>query len=75
MNDFDRDNLEFFLHGDQEEFEAWMNEASTEDLDYALKLIRIAKSELIEQEYALYDDIPFVDDAKTYLKKFTKSEH
>jgi hypothetical protein len=72
MNDFDRDNLEFFLHGDQKEFEEWMEQASAEDLDYALKLIRIAKSELIEQHYELIDTVPFLDDAKALLKKFTK---
>ena len=72
MNDFDRDNLEFFLHGDQKEFEEWMEQASTEDLDYALKLIRIAKAELIEAHYEFMDDVPYVDDAKALLKKFTK---
>ena len=72
MNDFDRDNLEFFLHGDQKEFEDWMEQASTEDLDYALKLIRIAKSELVEAHYELIDTVPFLDDAKKLLKQFTK---
>lgn len=72
MNDFDRDNLEFFLHGDQKEFEEWMEQASSEDLDYALKLIRIARLELTEQEYAMYDDVPFTTDAKEVLKQFTK---
>lgn len=72
MNDFDRDNLEFFLHGDQKEFEAWMEQATTEDLDYALKLIRIAKTEMLEQHYDFIDEVPYVDDAKAVLKKFTK---
>ena len=72
MNDFDRDNLEFFLHGEQKEFEEWMEQASSEDLDYALKLIRIAKAEMLEQHYELIDTVPYVDDAKQLLKQFTK---
>lgn len=72
MNDFDRDNLEFFLHGDQKEFEEWMEQASTEDLDYALKLIRIAKAEMLEQHYELIDTVPHTHDAKQLLKQFTK---
>ena len=70
MNDFDKDNLEFFLHGDQKEFEEWMNQASSEELDYAIRLIRIAKLELAEQEYAMLDDVPYVTDAKEVLKRF-----
>ena len=72
MNDFDKDNLEFFLHGDQKEFEEWMNQASSEELDYAIRLIRIAKLELAEQEYAMLDEVPYVTDAKELLKRFTK---
>jgi hypothetical protein len=72
MNDFDRDNLEFFLHGDEKEFEEWMEQASSEDLDYALKLIRIAKAEVLEQHYEFIDAVPFLDDAKKLLKQFTK---
>lgn len=72
MNDFDRDNLEFFLHGDQKEFEEWIEQASPEDLDYAIKLIRMAKLELVEQEYAIYDDVPFTTDAQKILQQFRK---
>lgn len=72
MNDFDKDNLEFFLHGDEKEFEEWMEQASSEDLDYALKLIRIAKAEVLQQHYDFIDNVPFLDDAKKLLKQFTK---
>jgi uncharacterized protein YktA (UPF0223 family) len=72
MNDFDRDNLEFFLHGDQKEFEEWMEQASTDDLDYALKLIRIAKAEMLEKHYEFIDVVPHTHDAKQLLKQFTK---
>ena len=50
MNEWDRDNLEFIMNSDHEDFEAWLYQASDEDVEYALKLIRIAKSELIEEE-------------------------
>ena len=72
MNDFDRDNLEFFLYGDQKEFEEWMEQASDKELDYALRLIRIAKSELIEKHYEFLDEVPYVNEAKELLKQFTK---
>ncbi len=72
MNDFDKDNLEFFLHGDEKEFEEWMEQASSEDLDYALKLIRIAKAEMLEQHYDFIDAVPHTYDAKQLLKQFTK---
>jgi hypothetical protein len=49
-----------------------MEQASSEDLDYALKLIRIAKAEMLEQHYELIDTVPFLDDAKELLKQFTK---
>jgi hypothetical protein len=49
-----------------------MEQASTEDLDYALKLIRIAKAEMLEQHYDFIDTVPFLDDAKKLLKQFTK---
>ena len=70
MNDFDKDNLEFFLHGDAKEFEEWMNQASSEELDYAIRLIRLARAELTEQEYAVLDEVPHVTDAKEVLKRF-----
>jgi len=50
MNEWDRDNLEFIMNSDHEDFESWLYQASDEDVEYALKLIRIAKSELIEEE-------------------------
>ena len=50
MNEWDRDNLDFIMNSDHEDFEAWLYQASDEDVEYALKLIRIAKSELIEEE-------------------------
>ena len=72
MNDFDRDNLEFFLHGDAQEFEDWMNQASSDELDYAIRLIRLARAELTEQEYAVLDEVPHTFDAKEVLKRFTR---
>ena len=49
-----------------------MEQASSEDLDYALKLIRIAKAEVLQQHYEFIDAVPFLDDAKKLLKQFTK---
>jgi hypothetical protein len=71
MNDFDRDNLEFFKHAPQEEFDAWCDQATNEEISYAFNLIRIARRELIEQELALLDDVDNTDQAKNILKRFT----
>lgn len=74
MNDFDRDNLEFFKNAAQEEFDAWCEQATNEEISYAFELIRTARRELIEQEFALMDEVDNVDQAKSVLKRFTLGE-
>lgn len=71
MNDFDKDNLDFFLHGNSYEFEEWMNDASDSDLSYALRLIRQAKAELVEKSWDLLDSVENTDEANEILKAFT----
>jgi len=41
-------------------------------LDYALKLIRIAKAEVLQQHYDFIDTVPFLDDAQEILQQFRK---
>lgn len=71
MNNFDRDNLDFFLHIDEQEFEEWMEQASDRELQYAMQLIRQSRRELLEQELSLIDTIDDTKQASAILKKFT----
>jgi hypothetical protein len=61
MNDWDRDNLEFLLALGTDEFDAWMEQADQEDIEYAMKLIREARSELLVQEMDLTDAADFYE--------------
>lgn len=71
MNDFDRDNLEFFTNAPQSEFEEWCDQASSEEISYAFNLIRMARLELVEQELGLLDEVENTDQAQAVLKQFT----
>ena len=57
MNKEDSANLGFLMGLPEEEFDRWMNSASGKDIDYALELIRLARSESIIQEFELLDSI------------------
>jgi hypothetical protein len=70
MNDWDRDNLHFILNSTDDSFEHWLDQADNDDIDYALKLIRIAKCELIEQEHDLLNEVDDVTEAKELIDKF-----
>ena len=56
MNDWDRNNLHFILDSDEETLTDFYSWATSDDLDYALKLIREAKSELDIAELELLDE-------------------
>jgi hypothetical protein len=71
MNEFDRDNLDFFINTSQEEFDEWMDQASDLELNYAMTLIRTARRELTESELKLLDEIQDTSQAKELLKQFT----
>lgn len=71
MNEFDRDNLEFFLTVSTSEFDEWADQASMEDINYAIKLIQTARLELVNQEIDLLDQVEDISEAKQFLKKFT----
>jgi len=71
MNEFDKDNLDFFLKTNQAEFEEWMEQANDQELQYAMQLIRQSRRELVEQELALIDSVNDTKQARDILKKFT----
>ena len=55
MNERDKKNLDFLLKSPQHEFEKWMEEASMDDIDYALEIIRRSKAELMVEQMELQD--------------------
>ncbi len=56
MNDWDRSNLHFLLDSDEETLDDFYSWATQDDLEYALTLIRQAKSELDIAEMEILDE-------------------
>lgn len=55
MKKKDRDNLKFLMSCSNEKFDEWMENATPDDIDYALEIIRLAKSELILEQMELQE--------------------
>ena len=74
MNDFDRENVNFLLKASKEDMEDWYLHATEDDYDYALKILRAARTELELQELELLDGEVEYDDlveARSVLSKFS----
>jgi hypothetical protein len=69
MNEWDRDNLQFILNTTDESFEDWLDQADNDDVEYALSLIRIAKAELLTQEYELLDEVNDMSEANLLIDR------
>ena len=50
MNSRDRANLDFLMNTSAKDFDEWMNNASNDDIDYAMELIKRSKVELMVQQ-------------------------
>lgn len=72
MNDHDRNNLNFILGLSVDEMTAFFADKSEDDIDYAIELLRTARSELqLESLDCIEEDIDEnCTDAKNVLKKF-----
>lgn len=70
MNEWDRDNLEYFLGLSRKEFDELMDDFTVEDFLYTIKLIRTAMSELMIQDME-ENDVTDTSQAKDLLKSFT----
>ena len=76
MNEWDRNNLHFILDSDEETLEDFYSWATTDDLAYALSLVREARTELLIQEADILDELlttataDDVSEASTMLKRF-----
>ena len=55
MNEKDKNNLNFLLHSPQKDFDKWMEEASDDDIEYALEIIRQSKAELMVEQMELQE--------------------
>lgn len=72
MNKRDRDNLNFILFSSSETIAKWMNTLSEEDVDYALWLLKTARTEVLLKQLDRIEDeyLPdFEEDAQKVLKK------
>ena len=72
MNDFDRDNFEWYTNASAEELEQWYDEASTEELQYMLRLVQeeLTNLKVQEMDRLEYGISFFKPDADTVLNKF-----
>jgi hypothetical protein len=74
MNEWDRNNLYFILHSDEETLNDFYSWATTDDIEYALSLIRTAKTELDIAELELLDESTEengLTEARQALSKYT----
>lgn len=73
MNDHDRSNLRFIMGLNDEQFDAWSDNVTDDDIQYAIELIKQARLELAEQECNLLEfdliDSNFAE-ARAVLNKF-----
>lgn len=77
MNGWDKDNLMFILRSDYETFDAWMKQATNDDVKYALELIAEYKKEkalqiraMKQAEASHYPEVSDFTQAKQVLEKF-----
>lgn len=70
MNTYDRNNLNFILSLDENGFDEWSATLSADDIDYALELLRKARSEVIMKVAECVDSIEDFTEASMLLKKF-----
>jgi hypothetical protein len=74
MNKWDRDNLNFILSLDERGFDEWYATLDQDDLDYAMELLKQARTEVGMQMAAVFDDTTDMEAACEVLSKFTLSK-
>lgn len=70
MNDHDRSNLQFILSLNEDGFDKWTATLSEDDVDYALQLLKAARTNLIVEAAKLTDEVEDTSDAMSVLKGF-----
>ena len=69
MNEWDRDNLDFIMNCSEDGFDEWLDQADNDDINYALSLIRLAKTEMMVQEMELTDNISNFSEANKLIER------
>lgn len=57
MNNYDRENFNFMMGLSDEEFDEFFAEMPPDDIQYAIELIRLARTEFLMQELELLDAV------------------
>ena len=70
MNDHDRNNLKFIMSLDEKSYDEWTASLSEDDVDYALELLKAARTEMILQAAEVSDDVKDCTEANSILKGF-----
>ena len=74
MNRRDQHNLDFLMRSPKRDFDMWLEQASSEDIDYALGIVRKSKLEnlieTIELQEMMAEFEDDMDEAKEVLEKF-----
>ena len=72
MNSYDRNNLNYIMSLDDEEFEAWALSVPDDEIQYAMELIQTARTEHFVIEQELLDALEESDlsEARAVLQQF-----
>lgn len=70
MNQWDRDNLVFFLTANSDTYKEWYAQATAIDKDYATTLLSVYSQELDARAAMAEDTVKDLITAQTILQKF-----
>jgi hypothetical protein len=71
MNDWDKNNLQFILSLNEKDFEIWYECLDQDDIEYAMELLKQARTEVNMQLVSLNDEVEDLSAANKVLKQFT----
>ena len=73
MNKHDRDNLQFLLSADKKTMDSWYQTVGEDDVEYALELLQLYRTELELREFEIIDTEAEQDlsQAQAVLSRFT----
>jgi len=69
LNKRDRDNTRFLISSDLTALAAWIDQATNEDIKYALELTNTVRSEIEIHEMDLQDEIEDFTEAKLLIDR------
>ena len=70
MNPHDKNNLDFLMNIDINTFSEWAEQASDDDIAYALELVKQARAALEVDLVEVLDNVEDCTEAKSVLQKF-----